>query len=121
MLSLYQFFSFLEFENGNIFVSSYFWLVLFYLLNFFSQIIDRCLFFHSALLVLLDPGNFIMFMTIRAFALVFVDLLIIAGEADLILAVAWVEVFLLLLKSSLTNIANILPFSHNHWLLFLRT
>ena len=93
---------------------------MFYLLNFFSQIIYRCLFFHSALFVLLDPTNLIMLVAIGAFALVFVNLLIIAGEADLVLAVARVEVLLLLLKSCLAHIANVLSFAHDDGLLFLR-
>ena len=94
---------------------------MFYLLDLFSQIIYRCLFFHSALFVLLDPANFIMLVAIGALALVFVDLLIVAGEADLVLAVAGVEVLLLLLKSCLAHIANVLPFPHDYGLLFLRT
>jgi hypothetical protein len=62
-----------------------------------------------------------MLVAIRALSLVFIHLLIIAGEADLILAVARVEVLLLLLESCLAHIANVLPFSHDLRLLFFRT
>ena len=84
-------------------------------------------FFYSSTLV--NPTLFIFFYTtyfivfpaIWTLSLTFIDLIVVAAIAYLVLAVAWVEVLLLLLKSCLAHIANVLPFPNNHGLLFLRT
>ena len=59
------------------------------------------------LLILFNPCDLIMFMTIRTLPFIVTDLYIIAIVAYLILAIAWIEFFFLLLQSILANVANI--------------
>lgn len=54
-----------------------------------------------------------MFVTIWAFSLVFIHLLIVALEAYLVLAIARVKVFFLLLERNFADVADVLPFSDN--------
>lgn len=61
-----------------------------------------------------------MFMAIRTFSLVFINLLIVALKTYLILTIAGVKVLFLLLKANLANIANVLTFSNDLDILFFR-
>jgi hypothetical protein len=52
------------------------------------------------------------FVAVGALPLILVHLIVVASEADLILAIARVEVLFLLFEARFANIANILSFPH---------
>lgn len=67
----------------------------------------------AVLLVLFDSSYLVMLVAVWAFALILVYVMIVACITYLILAIAWVEVSLLLLESNFAYVADILAPSYN--------
>ena len=65
------------------------------------------------MLVLFDSSYLVMLVAVWAFALILVYVMIVACITYLILAIAWVEVSLLLLESNFAYVADILAPSYN--------
>lgn len=63
-----------------------------------------------ALLVLFDPVDFIVFSAIWTLSFSLVNLVVVTRVADLVLAIAWIELLFLFFQVKFADVANVVPF-----------